>query len=97
MTAINPNPIATWTQGDASPSGIAVVGDQVYLACLRGQRLIRVSTSGKESTDLLTYEYGRLRDVERAPDGSLWVVTSNRDGRGSPTEDDDRILQISLT
>ena len=38
--------------------------------------------------------YGRLRDVEQSPDGYLYLLTSNRDGRGSPSADDDRILKI---
>ena len=38
--------------------------------------------------------YGRLRDVEQSPDGYLYLLTSNRDGRGSPSTDDDRILKI---
>jgi hypothetical protein len=39
-------------------------------------------------------EYGRLRTVVAAPDGTLWFATSNRDGRGSPRDGDDRILRF---
>ena len=39
-------------------------------------------------------EYGRLRDVQTGPDGFLYILTSNQDGRGSPQNNDDRILRI---
>jgi glucose/arabinose dehydrogenase len=88
------NPVATWATSDASPSGIAIVGDQVYVACLRGQKLYRLGLDGGSPVALLAGAYGRLRHVTPAPDGSLWVLTSNRDGRGSPAPDDDRILRL---
>lgn len=89
------NPIATWTPTKTcSPSGIAVLGDSLYMACLAGHRLYRVGLDGKGSRPLLTEEYGRLRTVVKAPDGSLWILTSNRDGRGRPVPTDDRILRF---
>jgi glucose/arabinose dehydrogenase len=44
---------------------------------------------------LLVGTYGRLRHVAVAPDRSLWVLTSNRDKRGNPTDGDDRILRLT--
>ena len=89
------NPLVSWTPTRiASPSGIAVLGDHVYLACLAGRRMYRVSLDGR-TVEALVGDYGRLRTVAVAPDGSLWVMTSNRDGRGTPTGDDDRILRIT--
>lgn len=89
------DPVATWATSDASPSGIAILDDRVYLACLRGQKLYRIGTDGTGAQALLSDEYGRLRAVTPAPDGSLWILTSNRDGRGNPTTADDRILRLT--
>jgi glucose/arabinose dehydrogenase len=45
---------------------------------------------------LLAQQYGRLRDVEQGPDGALYVLTSNLDGRGTPPPDGDRVLRLSF-
>ncbi|NUU16894.1 PQQ-dependent sugar dehydrogenase [Cellulomonas humilata] len=90
-------PVAVWATDDASPSGLAVTADAVYLAGLRGERLWRVPlTDDGVGTPhaLLDGERGRLRAVEPAPDGSLWVITGNTDGRGDPRPGDDRILRV---
>jgi glucose/arabinose dehydrogenase len=91
------NPVATWSTSDASPSGLAIRGDRAYLACLRGTKLYRIGLDGSQPQALLSGEYGRLRAVVVAPDQTLWVLTSNRDGRGTPATTDDRILRLDLT
>lgn len=93
-------PVVTWKPDVASPSGAVVVGSNLLVAALKGERLWVVTLDqDKNETDgppraLLQSRYGRLRTVVSAPDGSVWVATSNRDGRGDPTVDDDRILRI---
>lgn len=91
-------------QDTIAPSGSAFVtrggsawtGD-LLVAALRGTSLRRLRVDGAAIGDewvLLDGAYGRLRAVVEAPDGSIWVTTSNRDGRGSPDGEDDRILRI---
>jgi glucose/arabinose dehydrogenase len=88
------DPVVTWRTEDASPSGAAVAGDTLYVAALRGERLWAVPVAGGEPTAELVGAHGRLRTVEVAPDGALWVTTSNTDGRGDPRDADDRILRF---
>ncbi|GGC66934.1 oxidoreductase [Hoyosella rhizosphaerae] len=90
------NPIHVWRPTDASPAGIAILDDTLYMAALRGQRLWAVPLNGDAQPYALhTNHYGRLRAVTTTPQGELWVSTSNRDGRGNPATLDDRILRIN--
>jgi len=90
------DPVATWSTADASPSGIAVAPDgRVWMACLRGERVYRIDADGSGAEALLRGQHGRLRHVAAAPDGSMWVLTSNHDGRGDPSPGDDRILRVT--
>ena len=93
------NPKVTWHTAEASPSGAAIARGTLYIGALRGERLLRVKVTGthaRKLSPLLVGRYGRIRAVVRAPDGSIWVSTSNRDGRGSPRPGDDRILRLGV-
>lgn len=92
------NPLVTWPTSESSPSGAAIAGSTLFVAALRGERLWRVplrGTSAGRPRATLDGRYGRLRTVVRAPDGALWVATSNTDGRGDPRDGDDRIIRIA--
>jgi glucose/arabinose dehydrogenase len=97
-------PIFTFSTREASPSGIAYAAGSLWMAALRGQRLYQLPVAdGKPAgapIEHLKGEFGRLRTVGVAPDGSLWVITSETDGFGwagaTPVEGDDRVLRIKL-
>jgi glucose/arabinose dehydrogenase len=94
------NPLVTWATSESSPSGDAVVGDSLYVAALAGKRLWKIPITADglgQPQAVLNGTFGRLRTVVLAPDGALWVATSNRDGRGSPAADDDRIFRFAPT
>lgn len=91
------NPLVTWRTSESSPSGAAIAGSSLYVGALAGERLWRVPLRGSSvgrPRALLNGRYGRLRTVVRAPDGALWISTSNRDGRGAPRSGDDRIIRL---
>jgi len=91
------NPVVTWTTSEASPSGAAIRGGTMYIGALQGEAVLRVRLNGTRATKrspLLRGRYGRIRTVVPAPDGSLWITTSNRDGRGDPRDGDDRVVRI---
>jgi len=93
------SPLRTWPVAEASPSGIAIYGDTIYMAALRGQRLWTMPIQGDtlgEPTAQLRGTHGRLRTVAIAPDGALWLTTSNTDPLGQPRAGDDRVLRFPL-
>jgi glucose/arabinose dehydrogenase len=92
------NPVKQWSTAEASPSGLAIVNDSLFLAALRGQRLWAIYPKAESVEAVSWFEggYGRLRDAVPGPNGTLWVLTNNTDGRGSPRQGDDRLLQIQL-
>jgi glucose/arabinose dehydrogenase len=97
------DPIFVQQPPEASWSGIALLDDslipewdgQLLVAALRGERLWRVPVDDPDAAEaMFVGELGRLRAAKQAPDGSVWLLTSNRDGRGTPSAGDDRIVRL---
>ena len=101
---ITQKPLAHSGEITWAPSGITFVNQGVWegkllVATLRGQQLLAISfnekgTAVKDITSLLGNEYGRLREVIQSKDGSIYITTSNKDGRGHPDISDDRIIRL---
>ncbi len=93
-------PKRTYPTADGSCSGIAVVRDVLYVACERGTRMYREVISGSDLTDVQAYfngTYGRLRTVEPAPDGGLWLTTTNNGDKDSiPDNSNEKIFHVAL-
>ncbi|WP_219502850.1 PQQ-dependent sugar dehydrogenase [Nonomuraea ceibae] len=97
-------PIATIHPDEASPSGVAYAEGSLWIGALGGRRLWQLPVEGGAATaepiDHFAGEYGRIRTVEVAPDGALWLVTSNTDratwGGTAPRPGDDRILRVEV-
>jgi glucose/arabinose dehydrogenase len=99
------SPLLEYTPAVAPASGMFYRGSafpqfkgNFFFGCLRGERIIRVRLDGRRvisQEDLLAGKYGRIRDVAEGPDGFLYFSTSNHDGRGSPADDDDRIIRLA--
>jgi glucose/arabinose dehydrogenase len=93
------DPILQWPTKDGSCAGAAFAGNVLAVSCLQGQRLwlVRLSDTGKvvgTPAASLVGTFGRLREAVLAPDGTIWVTTSNYDGNGSPKPGDDKVLRI---
>ncbi|MFC0581211.1 PQQ-dependent sugar dehydrogenase [Micrococcoides hystricis] len=87
-------PLQVWKPAEASPSGVAIVDGNIYIANLRGQSVRTVPLAELTESEVVLSDYGRIRDVVVSPDNKLWVLTNNTDGRGEPAEGDDRIIEL---
>jgi glucose/arabinose dehydrogenase len=94
------SPKASWSPTDTcSPAGLAITRGTAFVGALRGECLFAVPLSGTDTGEPKAYfarDHGRLRAVAVAPDGALWVTTSNTDGRVEPGRHDDKILRVIL-
>ncbi|GAA3611650.1 PQQ-dependent sugar dehydrogenase [Microlunatus ginsengisoli] len=94
------NPEVVWSPtSTCSPAGLAITRSTAFVGALRGRSLFAVPLDGPHAgtpKEHFAGDYGRIRSVAAAPDGSLWVTTSNTDGRATPGRHDDKILRVTL-
>ncbi len=93
-------PRATWSPtSSCSPAGLAITRSTAFVGALQGQCLFSVALDGTDAARpkaRFARDHGRIRNVAVAKDGSLWMTTSNTDGRRTPGKDDDKILRVTL-
>jgi glucose/arabinose dehydrogenase len=92
-------PLAEIAAEEGGLGGCAVAGSTVFLSALDGERVhvLSLDVSGAvvgDPEELLGGRYGRLRSAALDQDGGLWLTTSNKDGVGTPGENDDKVLRI---
>jgi glucose/arabinose dehydrogenase len=94
------DPVADLPAKYSSPGGCAVLFNRLWVTSLDGTALLSApirTVSGPPLLGafrpILRNRYGRLRTVVAAPDGALWLTTSNRDGRGDPVRADERVIR----
>ena len=94
------NPKLTWSPtSTCSPAGLAITRSTAFIGALQGKCLFSVTLDGTSAGAPRKHfagDYGRIRSVAAAPDGSLWITTSNTDGRATPGTHDDKILRVTL-
>jgi glucose/arabinose dehydrogenase len=94
------DPFMSWHPTSVcSPSGVAVTHDRAWVGALNGEALWAVRLDGKHRRNKARYfhsRFGRIRTVAKAPDGSLWITTSNRDGRAPAHPHDDKVIRLVL-
>ncbi|WP_084040436.1 sorbosone dehydrogenase family protein [Demequina sp. NBRC 110053] len=92
-------PVAEWRPTSAaSPSGIAATEAGVFVAALRGEALFWVPMDAGEAGEpvVILDDIGRVRAAVTDSEGTLYALTNNTDGRGSPDAGDDRLVRIDL-
>lgn len=85
--------------GDPGVAGCAALGGRVSVALTSGQALFVLTTSPEltvlaKPEVLATKKYGRLSGADVDRKGLVWVGTVNKEGGGTPTATDDRVVRI---
>lgn len=89
---LHSGPDVTW-----APASAVYYKGSIFFGGLRGETLYEAVLDGDKVKELKSYfykQFGRIRTVRLGPDGLLYLTTSNRDGRGEPIEEDDRVVRV---
>ncbi len=93
-------PKKTYPVAQGSCSGITIIRQVLYVACQRGTRLDRIPINSNDTLGSIgTYfngTYGRIRTVEPAPDGGMWMTTTSGDKDSTPHNSNDRVFHVAL-
>lgn len=96
--AASKRPVGSLPAGRSGAGGCAVLGGRLYVATSDGKSLLSTAASPRAAVGKFSVavdgRYGRLLTVVAAPDGALWLTTTNKDGHGTPTPTDERVLRI---
>ncbi|HVZ67605.1 MAG TPA: PQQ-dependent sugar dehydrogenase [Patescibacteria group bacterium] len=87
---LNSTASVTW-----APSGTAFLNGSLFFGGLKGNGLYQYDINTGKLSKYLDGKLGRIREVVVGPDGFLYITTSNTDGRGTPSEGDDKILKVN--
>jgi glucose/arabinose dehydrogenase len=92
--------LTTLPKDSPVPGGCAVLAGRLWVTSLDGDELLDAAITGTGASarigtfgTVLKNTYGRLRTVVAAPDGALWLTTSNKDGHGKPVAADERVIR----
>ncbi len=94
--------VETWAPGGATFVTQGPWSGSLLFTGLRGQSLYKVTLDNADPRKVVTFEtllagrFGRLRDVAQGSDGAVYLLTSNRDGRGQPSAGDDKVLRLEV-
>ncbi|MBV6477976.1 MAG: Aldose sugar dehydrogenase YliI [Ignavibacteria bacterium] len=101
------SPALEFTPAIAPASGLFYKSDSIpgyknnfFFGCLRGRGIVRVVVNENNPREIVSFEkadlsrIGRIRDIAEGPDGAIYFSTSNRDGRGTEKDGDDKIYRI---
>ncbi|MGH3648474.1 MAG: YbhB/YbcL family Raf kinase inhibitor-like protein [Micromonosporaceae bacterium] len=89
------DPVRQWDVASASPSGLEIVNDWIYMAAVRGSRLWVMKITGSTTDTPRAFfngTWGRLRTVVKTPDGGLWLTSTNNDKSGGTPSTLDNVI-----